>query len=427
MAITVDFGASINTDPELGIYGIYNTFLCKVTTSNLARFKTSYRFRITVGSLQYEFDAEPNNDTSKLLWVNPVEDLQTRFFSSYFFANQSDIDEATYTNRLADVQIEIGEVSAAAADEPATFLGYETDNTFRFFNGFNRKDLRYREANYRNPDTAFAVGDLPLPMVIKNQRWMKGLDVDVPFSVYNRIKGDYDGLGAAEYDFGRIEIKTYDADDVLIATNTISSGPLPVVMVKTTDIAGTLFTPYWTAATVRAEVRGYYSKTGVNDFIYPTEVINYTVQECSPKYDNWQVYFVNSLGGNSVMNFTGRSYRFEGVERGKKITESGIDYEADEFSFLTEVRASTNRQTAIRVGTRLRLLTDYLTQDEMDAYEDFIASPYFYAQIVGSSGKSFQVFLNLLDSQIEIKKVGNELAQIAVNFEVAEVEPVLIN
>src|SRR5210317_1590341 len=101
MAVVVDYGS---LDPELGIYGIYNNFKVRVTTSETAKFKTSYRFKLTIydgnayQSDSIAYDVEVNNQTNKIGIVNPVKMLQERWFKGDFITDDIiRIDNKAYT------------------------------------------------------------------------------------------------------------------------------------------------------------------------------------------------------------------------------------------------------------------------------------------------------------------------------------------
>ena len=106
MAAAVDYN---NTNPTIGIYGVYNEFFAAISATSASKFKHSFRIRVTA-----------DNDTSKTYTkdvasvsvsgnfranVNPVSVMRELFFEGEY----TGISEDTATKSYSGLQIEIGE------------------------------------------------------------------------------------------------------------------------------------------------------------------------------------------------------------------------------------------------------------------------------------------------------------------------------
>lgn len=387
-------------DATTGIYGVYNDFIVIITQSVATGFKLQYQ--IKVSSVQ-----EPDIFIERIIdpidavgVVNPVTPMQLKFFKSEYTGQT----ENTATRSFSDIQIEIGEIYADAADEPATFRGYDTEDVFYFYNGYERGslDTNYRDPNWYNTEpyklakvqkTLYLQdGDIELLSIPSN------LGTELT-TAQNLIYTDYDSSGA------------------------IVGGPTTIDLTLRPDLTGVGYYNIdinafvFAVGAVRREV--YVQWEDSEATFYDSEVITILLQDCDPKYDRYRLRWVNRYGGEEYLNFTKRSYEDLRIERGKKILTDAINYEATTFSEVKNV----NNPNYVEVGQngqkQFRLNSDYLTQEQIDALQELFKSP-----AVLMFDKDNVVFPMIVeDTNYEIADIRNGLKSVTVRLSMANIEP----
>jgi len=421
MAVVVDYGS---LDPELGIYGIYNNFKVRVTTSETAKFKTSYRFKLTIydgnayQSDSIVYDVEVNNQTNKIGIVNPVKMLQERWFKGDFITDDIiRVDNKAYTK----VKIEVGESYADTADIPATFRGYDTLEEFYFYNGYETINQNYRELNYRDPNWYDTI-PIKVPLVQKIHTVFEGDRFMFAAPIY--INGFFDSLDY-NFEIKKLILKSYTVDGIPVDTTTLDLLTLPGFIYSVGyfkyEIIQEMYKPaifFNNPVVDRVDVYFEYLDDSEGG-IFNSEIIKFYRDECLPKYDRFRLRWTNRYGADEYMNFVGNHSKTLTISGGKNIISDNTDYNAVSFSDISK----TTNPDLISFGKTNKIAwelnSDYLTQEQINALADLYKSP----KVLMYDNNDEAIPVIVQDRNYKIDRIENNLVKVTINLLEANTEP----
>lgn len=138
---------------------------------------------------------------------------------------------------------------------------------------------------------------------------------------------------------------------------------------------------------------------------------NYTVG-CEVRYDVYTVHFLGNKGGFETINFSKRS---DTESRKQESTYKVTPYTKSGGAMTYSRSSTTEKVLSSGRSTRLKLNTDWLTQDQVDLYEQILDSPRLYLD----QGPDIEYArIKLITDSYKINKRYNErLFQITMDFE----------
>ena len=423
MAASVDYN---NVNPTEGIYGVYNKFIARMTAPSKDagddKLKHSFRVRVT-----------PLNDTSKQIIrdfksvkdvgvafptlranVNPVEPLRNTFFSFEY----SGISEFTSSLAYSAVTIDIGEVYTTDPEIAPTFRGYDIvqEEGFFFYNGYERFDpIGLIGLNYREPKWYDETPHL-LPKVKKTLYLLEGdeefLSIPSYLNVYPEILG-------SDTNLKNLVTEIYNGDGTLDTTSTINLRLRP-------DLSGV---GYWNiSAGVNpfnltdgqyAEVYAQWVTDGKEaGLLVDSERITVKRLKCKPKDDNFRLRWINRYGGLEYQNFQLKTDRSIQIKRGKKISSTGIDYDAATFADISNINNPNLKEFGTSYVTKFKLRSDFLTQEELNALQEAFVS----SKVAIVDGLE-EIPVIVEDSSYRILDVKQKLQKVEINVRLANFEP----
>ena len=422
MAVVVNYGDLV--DPTIGRYGLYNPFLIRITRTGGTVFKLKYRINIQVVGTTIDItkDVDPIDEVSI---VNPVEPLKGQFFETQLIGNNGvgqvplDSSGGNADKSYNKVRIRVGEISATAADLPATFIGYADDKTLYFYNGFDDIPSDDLYTNYRPDDTYQPLYSVPL--VNKN---VKLLINDIAFislpSEINTPVNEEGGGGAII--LSRLYYTHYNSNGDVIESSNFGL----FERYGAYDNLG-----YWTIAYGTSQI-SYPSNWAYSTFYaeYVDEVTNYTntesfnvyKQECDPKYDRYRLRWFNKYSGFEYFNFTKKSSQKLNISKGKEVRTSGINFEAANFSSMKYPSVPELREVGKSATTTYTLNSDYINEEEQNALKDMYLSP----NIVMFDKDNNITPVILEDSSYEITDIRDGLVKVSVKLRVANNNKVIL-
>lgn len=411
MAVTVDWGTGVE-DRELGIYGIYNKFVGHINLVSGKIYKPAFRIRVTAlndPTKTYTKDVDAVEVVGGYVAnVNPVQAMQVLFFGSEYTGST----ESTSIKSYSGVQIEIGEVSAATIDVAPTFKGYDTDDTFYFYNGYEQGIETINM--YRDP---FWYTSTPhkLPKVKKTLYLQDGdvelLSMPSYLNVYPVISGGTNLLN--------LITEFYDSSDSLLSTSTIDLRARP-------DLSGV---GYWNininfafvTNTVYTKTYCQWATDGATSPVNSEEITIYR-QLCNPKNDPFRLRWVNRYGGDEAENFTLKHDRRIIIKRGKKVQSSGVDYASTTFAGISNINNPNLREFGNSYYTEWKLRTDFITQEQINALAELFRNN-SVIMFESDVSQTNPIPVMVQNSSYELLDVKNALQKIEVTVRLANIEP----
>lgn len=406
MAAVADYK---HADQEEGIYGIYNPFFVRITRTGGTVYKLKYRIKVTTleDSKEYVRDVDPISEVS---FVNPVSILQDAYFKTQYIGNDdtSPIDVSTGVAQFSysDVKIEIGQVSSTSATTPPTFGGYDTDDTFYFYGGFEDSLGGEVVSNYRDPN------------------WYDTLPIKLPTVktlLYRREYDDYQMIclpNFIEHNTGPLNIAniivTYFANDGTLQSSVTTSiaayvsglGYWYINLESFTALMGTASNDY-------AEV--YFEYEDLEPVGYATEVITIRFSECQPKNSTYKLAWINRYAGIEYQIFPNLGTKTIAVTSGKQIINDGINRSAATFGLSYNENEPKLKPYGKEGTTEYTIVTDWLTESEQDALRDAYESPKVYM----FNEDNEIIPLIVMDNTYRITDVNNELFKVTMRVRVA--------
>lgn len=406
MAVTVDWGTG--TDPEtrtLGIYGIYNKFVGRMTISAAAIEDVQFRIKVTSienTSITYTKDIDAiilSGASGFAASINPVASMRELYFGSEY----TGLSEGTSLRSYGGIKIEIGEVSGLRGDPP-TFKGYDTNDTFYFYNGYDLNN--YNQNNYRDP-AWYNVKPHKLPKVKKTIYITQGssftelLSMPSYLNVYPVVSGGTN--------LKNIVFEDYDADGTLLRTSTVDLRSRP-------DLSGV---GYWNFPIQNAGVGVDYAEVYCQwlngQELVDSEKITVRKRPCQPKDELYQLRWINRMGGEEYQEFSLKHDKSLQIKRGKKIASTGINYAATSFANISNINNPNLLEYGTTYQTMYKLRTDFITQGELDAMRELFVNK----NVIMNN--TIPVTVN--NSNYKILEVKDGLQKVEIDVTVANFEP----
>ena len=414
MAIAVDYGV---TDPEIGRFGLYNDFFVRISRTGSTIYKLKYRIKVSIPNTSIELikDVNPINEVSI---VNPVSSLKDLFFKTQLVGTNGvaivplDSGGGGVADRSYNkVRIQIGEFYATTADGAPTFVGYGSDKTLYFYNGFETDINQNNYSNWR-PDNLYDRAPFKLPLVNKNN-YLLPTDIFFPSipSEINTPVQEEGGGGVA--DLVSLEYTHYDKDG-----NTISSGNFGLGGRYGSNLG------YWTIALGREQIF-YPSNWAYSTFYaiwedqdrvqYLSETFNTRIAECDPKYDRFRLRWFNKYSGFEYFNFTKKSKHTINVNSGKEIRSNGVDYTSTNFAGIKYPSVPELREVGKSATTVYELNSNWINEEEQAALKDMYLSPNII--MFDKNNRIYPVILK--DKSYEITDIRDGMVKVSVKLMIA--------
>ena len=390
MAVTADYK---NVDPTVGIYGLKNPFYVIINRTGAAVFNLTYDLRVTFTNTGQVVTKSLTPIGTQSV-VNPLLLIEDFMFNEY--TGQS---ESSAPNSFGEVQIEIGETFSTVAADAPTFQGYDTDDSFYVYNGYEPLMM---ELNYRQPNW-YDTTPFKLPKIKKT---LYLLEDDIEILSFPSI---IDRAGAKN-----LVTIFFDSDGIDISTSVIDLTVRP-------DLTGTAYwniniNPFFITDTSYVEV--YIQYGDGEGALVNSEIITIYRAQCNPKQGRYRLRWANNYDGDEYQNFTLASDKIVQIQKGKRILSDGIDYTASTFAGLSNVNNPNIREVGNKTTNLRRLRTDYLKQEELDALETLYKSE---AVIMFDPDNNILPVI-VRDTNFTITDVRNDLVKIEVLVEIANIE-----
>lgn len=422
MAAEADYGTA---DPEKGIYGIYNDFYIRITTT-VDKFKLKFRIRITFPNepafIVPEREINPIADVSI---VNPMEILKDTFFRCQLLGLNGNVLDDRLTNDVANrginlVNIKIGESYSDTADTPATFRGYDTDHTFAFYNGYENiaiSDTTIAYSNYRNVGWYNAT-TIKLPHTILNRRVINAVELQVGGS------GDINKIfmpnvierSDGSYRLTSLVIDSFDAD------GTPTGQDIEAVSL------GVTLTGYHVFRSVNSggkdgsyeEFYGRYQLNGAGANVL-TQKIRFTYLPME-KFRRHRLRWFNRYGAFEYLDFIGSLETTQEVTQGKMIQSDGVDVEAASFDDIKTISRPEMRSYGKTSKQRFTLHSGWLNIEEQEALKDLFKSP----NVIMYTPNNNIVPVIVTNNSFKITDIQVDLIKVAIEMELANADKIQI-
>jgi len=397
-----------NTNPEIGVYGLYNPFAVIISNDGTARFNLTFRIRVSIVGIS---DTEVVRDVTPIgqtAVVEPFKLLQDTFFKSNFDFL------ALSPNSFNLVKIEVAQTSSATADVPPIFITYPPAQTKQFYvyNGYENQPvaINYRDFSW------YSFEPIKLPKIKKDIALLTNDTENLSF--LNKFRGYYDAT-----------------DSILTATNVITTfhrlngseitgTATDVAIAEPTAIGYERRTLNLLDATIPAAAFSWkilirYTSEGNDTF--DSEIVTVRRQACNPKQSNHRLYWVNRYGGDEYQNFTMLSEQSLNIKKGKRIQSDGINYKATTFTDIQNINNPNIQEFGNSATKNIVLRSDYLSQIEVNALAELYKSSIVVMfdddgthpmVVITSSYKIVSVQQELYKVEVNLQYANNELMQI---------------
>ena len=404
-----------NTNPDIGIYGLYNPFAVIISNDGAARANLTFRIKVSIDGIA---DTEVIRDVTPIgqaVVVEPFKLLQDTFFKSNFdFLSLS-------PNSFNIVKIEVGQTSSPTVVPPAegdpvppTFQGYVSaqEKSFYVYNGYENQPvaINYRDFYW------YSFEPIKLPKVKKEISLLTNDTENLSYP--NQFRGFYDSQ-----------------DKILTATNVITTfhrlngseitGTATDVAIEEPTAIGYArqnlnlldFSIPAAAASWKILIR----YTNDEDTTYDSEIITVRRQACNPKQSNHRLYWVNRYGGDEYQNFTMLSEESLNIKKGKRIQSDGINYKATTFTDIQNINNPNIQEFGNSATRNIVLRSDYLSQIEVDALAELYKSAIVVMfdddgthpmVVTTTSYRIVSVQQELYKVEVDLQYANNELMQI---------------
>lgn len=396
-----------NSNPDIGIYGLYNPFAVIISEATTVHNLT-FRIKVSIKDIAGTEVVRDINPIGQTAVAEPFKLLQDTFFKSNFdFLSVS-------PNSFNIVKIEVGQSSSAVAANPPTFQGYEAAQTKEFYvyNGYENQpvEINYRDFYWYNFEP------IKLPKVKKEISLLTNDGENLSYP--NKFRGFFD-----------------NTDAIVTATNVITTfhrangseitGTATDVEIPESDEIGyarqnlNLLDALIPAAAASWKILIRY--TNEEDTTFDSEVITVRRQDCNPKQSNHRLYWVNRYGGDEYQNFTMLSEQSINIKKGKRIQSDGINYKATNFSDIKNINNPNIQEFGNSATRNIVLRSDYLSQIEVDALAELYKSSIVVMfddegthpmLVTTSSYKIVSVQQELYKVEVNLQYANNELMQI---------------
>ena len=400
MATTVTY---TNTNPEIGIYGLYNPFAV-IISSTIEVQNLTFRIKVSIDGIADTEVVRNVTPIGQTVVVEPFKLLQDTYF-------KSDFDFlSTSPNSFNIVKIEVGQTSSSSTAIPPVFEGYQgaLTRSFYVYNGYENQPvaINHRDFYWYNFEP------IKLPKVKSEISLLTNSGENLSYP--NQFRGFFDGQ-----------------DKVLTATNVITTfhrangseitGTATDTAIATPTVVGygryplNLFDSLIPAAATYWKVLIRYT----NDVstTYDSEIVTISRKSCNPKQSNHRLYWVNRYGGDEYQDFTMLSEKSLNVTKGKRIQSDGINYKATAFSDIQNINNPNIQEFGNSATRNITLRSDYLNQIEVDALSELYKS----AIVVMTDDEGTHPMV-LTTTKYKIANVQHELYKVEVNLQYANNE-----
>ena len=398
-----------NSNPDIGIYGLYNPFAVIISEATTV-YNLTFRIKVSIKDIVGTEVVRDINPIGQTAVVEPFKLLQDTFFKSNFdFLSVS-------PNSFNIVKIEVGQSSSTDPANPPSFKPYEETQTKEFYvyNGYENQpvEINYRDFFWYNFEP------IKLPKVKKEISLLTNDGENLSYP--NKFRGFFD-----------------NTDAIVIATNVITT----FYRANGSEITGTeineeldapteigyarrelnLFDILIPVAAASWKVKIRYTAQGEEPSTYDSEEITVRRQDCNPKQSNHRLYFVNRYGGDEYQNFTLLSEKSINIKKGKRIQSDGINYKATNFSDIKNINNPNIQEFGNSATRSIVLRSDYLSQIEVDALAELYKSSIVVMfddegthpmLVTTSSYKIVSVQQELYKVEVNLQYANNELMQI---------------
>jgi len=404
-----------NTNPDIGIYGLYNPFAVIISNDGAARANLTFRIKVSIVGIA---DTEVIRDVTPIgqaVVVEPFKLLQDTFFKSNFDFL------ALSPNSFNLVKIEVGQTSSPSVTPPAipvppVWQDYVTAQTKEFYvyNGYENQPvaINYRDFYWYNFEP------IKLPKIKQDISLLTNDGENLSYP--NKFRGFFDGT-----------------DAIVIATNVITT----FHRANGSEITGTaideqleepteigyarqqlnLLDALIPAAAASWKIKIRYTSQGEEPLTYDSEEITVRRQPCNPKQSNHRLYWVNRYGGDEYQNFTMLSEQSLNIKKGKRIQSDGINYKATTFTDIQNINNPNIQEFGNSATRNIVLRSDYLSQIEVDALAELYKSAIVVMfdddgthpmVVTTTSYRIVSVQQELYKVEVNLQYANNELMQI---------------
>jgi len=404
-----------NTNPDIGIYGLYNPFAVIISNDGAARANLTFRIRVSIDGIA---DTEVVRDVTPIgqaVVVEPFKLLQDTFFESNFDFL------ALSPNSFNLVKIEVGQSSSPTVVPPAegdpvppTFQGYVSaqEKSFYVYNGYENQPvaINYRDFYWYNFEP------IKLPKIKQDISLLTNDTENLSYP--NQFRGFYDST-----------------DSILTATNVITTfhrlngseitgTATDVAIGEPTAIGYARQNLNLLDASIPAAASSWkilIRYTSEEDVTFDSEIITVRRQDCNPKQSNHRLYWVNRYGGDEYQNFTMLSEQSLNITKGKRIQSDGINYKATTFTDIQNINNPNIQEFGNSATRNIVLRSDYLSQIEVDALAELYKSAIVVMfdddgthpmVVTTTSYRIVSVQQELYKVEVNLQYANNELMQI---------------
>lgn len=394
-----------NTNPEIGIYGLYNSFAVIISEATAVENLT-FRIRVSIKDIAGTEVVRDVNPIGQTAVVEPFKLLQDTFFKSNFdFLSLS-------PNSFNIIKIEVGQSSSTMPENPPTFQGYVSaqEKEFYVYNGYENKPvaINYRDFYWYNFEP------IKLPKVKKEISLLTNDGENLSYP--NKFRGFFDNTDAIVIATNVIttfhrangsEITGTEINEELEEPSEIGYARKELNLL---DFSIPVAAAYW-----KTKIR--YTSQGGEPLTYDSEEIIVRRQACNPKQSNHRLYWVNRYGGDEYQNFTMLSEQSINIKKGKRIQSDGINYKATTFTDILNINNPNIQEFGNSATRNIVLRSDYLSQIEVDA----LAELYKSAIVVMFDDEGTHPMI-VTTSSYKIVSVQQELYKVDVNLQYANNE-----
>lgn len=394
-----------NTNPEIGIYGLYNSFAVIISEATTV-YNLTFRIRVSIKDIAGTEVVRDVNPIGQTAVVEPFKLLQDTFFKSNFdFLSLS-------PNSFNIIKIEVGQSSSTMPENPPTFQGYVSaqEKEFYVYNGYENKPvaINYRDFYWYNFEP------IKLPKVKKEISLLTNDGENLSYP--NKFRGFFDNTDAIVIATNVIttfhrangsEITGTEINEELEEPSEIGYARKELNLL---DFSIPVAAAYW-----KTKIR--YTSQGGEPLTYDSEEIIVRRQACNPKQSNHRLYWVNRYGGDEYQNFTMLSEQSINIKKGKRIQSDGINYKATTFTDILNINNPNIQEFGNSATRNIILRSDYLSQIEVDA----LAELYKSAIVVMFDDEGTHPMI-VTTSSYKIVSVQQELYKVDVNLQYANNE-----
>ncbi|MDB4062247.1 hypothetical protein N9515_09990 [Vicingaceae bacterium] len=397
-----------NTNPDIGIYGLYNPFAVIISNDGTARENLTFRIRVSIDGIADTEVIRNVTPIGQAVVVEPFKLLQDTFFKSNFdFLSLS-------PNSFNIVKIEVGQTSSATAIVPPTFQGYVSaqEKSFYVYNGYENQPvaINYRDFYWYNFEP------IKLPKIKQDISLLTNDGENLSYP--NQFRGFYDST-----------------DSIVTATNVITTfhrlngseitgTATDVEIAEPTAIGYARQQLNLLDASIPAAASSWkilIRYTNEEEVTFDSEIITVRRQACNPKQSNHRLYWVNRYGGDEYQNFTMLSEQSLNISKGKRIQSDGINYKATTFTDIQNINNPNIQEFGNSATKNIVLRSDYLSQIEVDALAELYKSAIVVMfdddgthpmVVTTSSYRIVSVQQELYKVEVNLQYANNELMQI---------------